>query len=246
MILCEECLFKNNTFDYIRFNEINYFCSIHKLKNKFYCSNCGNFFCEKCKNLSGHIIIKLEEKDLNNKCTEILEQLNMLSKFKNRGFFGLLCKDIKCKINNNNVNKEINDLKSFFKKNSYSFDNHIYKLKQNLKIYLQNIQNFILMKELINLNSKIIELEKDNIKSKLIVETLIKELNEKNEFVFLLKERNVCQHLIFNIIKKEHKVFENIKPDFRILYESYLYLNYDKDKKEIIKSQIEDIFNKVE
>ena len=248
IILCEECLYTKNAFDYIRFNEIGYFCPIHKLKNEFYCTGCGNFFCEKCKILAEHTIIKLEEKQLNNKCFETLAQLNWFSKYKKKGFLGLSSKNIKSKNNKNKDNKEITDLIPLFTEKNYSLDIRIYKMK--LINYLQTIKNFMLQKDNctnhININSKIIELERENIKSKLIIETLKKELNQKNELIVLLKERNVYQHLIFNIIKKEYKVFQKIKPDFRILYQSYLYLNYDNDKKNIIKSQIEDIFKQIE
>lgn len=45
---------------------------------------------------------------------------------------------------------------------------------------------------------------------------------------------------------KKYDCFENIEGDFRILYESYKYLNYDKKKNEELKKKLESIFEKAE
>ena len=72
-------------------------------------------------------------------------------------------------------------------------------------------------------------------------EKILKELNEKNGFVNLISMRNIFQNLIINIIKKNYFKFEVIQEDFRILYESYKYFNYEyiKEKDNHGKSAIE-------
>ena len=62
--------------------------------------------------------------------------------------------------------------------------------------------------------------------------------------------RNIFQHLIINIIKKNYSKFEKIIEDFRILYESYKYLNYEfikennKNSKSIIEKKLTDLISK--
>ena len=48
------------------------------------------------------------------------------------------------------------------------------------------------------------------------------------------------------MIKNNYDCFEEINSDFRILYESYKYLNYEKKNTEQIKEKLESIFERAE
>ena len=123
-------------------------------------------------------------------------------------------------------------------KKENEINNIKYKIENSMlyiKLYGTNI-------EVTNLKDKIIQME-------FSLKNIIKELNSKNKIVQLLKIRNVFQHLILNIIRKNYNSFEKLKEDFRLLYESYKFLKYQlkyKEKENLVKNKLESIFERFE
>ena len=123
-------------------------------------------------------------------------------------------------------------------------------MEQNSSLIIQNLTAIELYISNTNLATNILDLKNLNNQLILSSETIIKELNEKNALVNLVITRNIFQHLIINIIKKNYLIFEKIKEDFRILYESYNYLNYEfiqeknKNGKKIIEKKLTDVISK--
>ena len=234
---CEECAKQKLSLDYIRYDEFIYICWIHKKNFEYYCSNCGKLFCSECNAQNTHEIIKLNNA-FNKEYPDILNNSNWFLKLKNHGLINLECNKGDCKTDSEN------ELEKFFKtleKENNKFIENKKKLEQNKSFILQNLSFIDSYVSNENLSTKILTLQNKINQLKLSSETILKELREKNELVNLVSTRNILQHVIINIIKKNSSVFEKIKEDFRILYESYYYLNYEfvNVKNEIGKSNIE-------
>ena len=246
-ILCEKCLNKRNTFDFLRFNEIAYICDIHKKKYYFLCENCGKYLCEECKNLENHKLIRIsKDKDLDNKIP-ILNGLKWFEKIKNDGFLNLKSQRNICSNTHKNISDEITNFKiKIEKKNNNNLKVLSDEFKEDLLTYFQSmkslcikIMNFLLEEKIVDLENKVSKLEFSN-------DILFKQFSDKNRIAQFLKSRNILQHLLTNMIMKKYDCFENIEGDFRILYESYKYLNYDKKKNDELKKKLESIFEKAE
>ena len=92
------------------------------------------------------------------------------------------------------------------------------------------------------LEIRIRNLEEEMNNLKLSLKIIFEEYLKKNKIVQFIRTRNILQHLLFNIIKKNYKCFEKIESDFRILIESYKYMNHEKKNNEAIKEKLESIF----
>ena len=237
---CQNCARQKLSLDYIRFNEFIYICWIHKKSFDYYCNKCGKLFCSECKNLNNHKIVKLNN-EMNKEYPDFLNKTDWFIKIKNHGLLNLEYDKEDCKIVSENIIKELEQLiKTVEKEKNKSFANKK-KMEQNSSLIIQNLSAIELYISNTNLSTKILDLENKNNQLILSSETILKELNQKNELVNLVSTRNILQHLIINIIKKNYLKFENIKEDFRILYESYNYLNYEfiNEKNKLAKSNIE-------
>ena len=234
---CQNCASHKLSLDYIRFNEFIYICWIHKKNFGYYCSKCGKLFCSECMDINTHNIVALNN-GLNKEYPNILINSNWFMKLKNHGLLNLEIDKIDCKTDSKNKTNEF--IEKLKKENNIFLEDKA-KLKQNKSIIFQNLSSIESYISIKNLLSKNVKLQNKINHLKLSCETIIKELKEKNELVNLVSTRNILQHLIINIIRKNYSVFEAISEDFRILYESYYYLNYEfiKVKNEIGKSIIE-------
>jgi len=246
---CQDCAKQMTSLDYIRFNEFIYICWIHKKSYSYYCSKCGKLFCSECKNLNNHEFTRLNQEQ---KEDTYLISVNWFIKLKSHGLLNLNYNRKDCKSISKNIQIELEKLietgeKEKEKNKSFQNRNNLEKFSSLITDNLISIDLFIyntnITAKIINLKSKINQLI-------LSSETILKELNEKNEFVNLVSMRNIFQHLIINMIKKNYNKFEKIKEDFRILYESYKYLNYecvkenDKNGKSIIEEKLINLISK--
>ena len=250
-ILCEKCLQEKNSFDFIRFKEIPYICSIHKNNYDSYCDKCGKFFCNSCKIFGNHNIIKIQESQITEEKYSIFENSKWFLNLKNKGFFNLNNFGKICDEPNKNIIEEFDkyivkienkeqktllDLSNDLKFKSYFYFTKINDLEKTLSNYLSQIK----------LEDKIYNLENKMNTLTISINVLLKEFNDKNKIVQLVKTRNILQHLLANMIRENSECFEEIKSDFRILYESYKYLNYEKKNSEQVKEKIESIFERTE
>ena len=246
---CQDCAKQMISLDYIRFNEFIYICWIHKKSYSFYCSKCGKLFCSECKNLNNHEFTRLNQVQ---KEYTYLISVNWFIKLKSHGLLNLNYNRKDCKSISKNIQIELEKLietgeKEKEKNKSFQNRNNLEKFSSFLTDNLISIDLFIYNT---NMTSKIINLKGKINQLILSSETILKELNEKNEFVNLVSMRNIFQHLIINIIKKNYNKFEKIKEDFRILYESYKYFNYeyikenDKNGKSIIEEKLINLISK--
>ena len=245
---CYNCTQQKQSLDYIRFNEFIYICWIHKKSFDCYCNKCGKLFCSECKNLDNHEIKKLNyEKTI---YPSFFNSIDWFIKLKNQGLLNLDYKKEKCKRVSEIIKIELEKLiKSTEKDKKKSFEDRN-KLEHNSSLLTQNLSLIELYISNSNLSTKILNLQNKNNELILSSETILKELNQKNALVNLVSIRNIFQHLIINIIKKNYSKFEKIKEDFRILYESYKYLNYEfikennKNSKSIIEKKLTDLISK--
>jgi len=246
---CQDCAKQMISLDYIRFNEFIYICWIHKKSYSYYCSKCGKLFCSECKNLNNHEFTRLNQEQ---KEYTYLISVNWFIKLKSHGLLNLKYNRKDCKSVSKNIQIELEKLiktaekekeknKSFLNKN---------KLEEISSLITDNLSSIDLFIYNTNITTKIINLKSKINQLILSSETILKELNEKNEFVNLVSMRNIFQHLIINMIKKNYNKFEKIKEDFRILYESYKYFNYecvkenDKNGKSIIEEKLINLISK--
>ena len=246
--LCQNCAEKKKSLDYIRFNEFIYICLIHKKSFDSYCSECGKLFCSECKNLNKHNIGKLNCE--NKEYPKLLNSTDWFLKLKNSGLLNLKYGNKNCASNSEIIKTELEKLiKTLEKEKIKSFENRN-KLEQISSDIIQNLFPIQMCINNINLSEQIIDLKNENNQLKLSLETILKKINEKNALVNLVSTRNIFVHLIINIIKKNHPIFEKIKEDFRILYESYKYLNNDfitendKHDKNILEKKLTDLISK--
>ena len=246
-ILCEKCLNKRNTFDFLRYNELAYICSIHKIKYYFFCEKCGKYFCEKCKNLENHNLIKINKDiDFDNKFS-FLSGFKWFEKIKNEGFLNLKSQGNICYNADKNLSEEISNFKIIIeKKEKNNLNDLSIEYKEDLLSYFESMKYLCLKIMNFLLEEKIVDLENEMSKLKFSNDILFKQFSDKNRIVQFIKARNILQHLLTNMIRKKYDCFENIEGDFRILYESYKYLNYDKKKNDEIKKHLESIFEKAE
>ena len=246
---CQDCAKQMISLDYIRFNEFIYICWIHKKSYSFYCSKCGKLFCSECKNLNNHEFTRLNQVQ---KEYTYLISVNWFIKLKSHGLLNLNYNRKDCKSISKNIQIELEKLietgeKEKEKNKSFQNRNNLEKFSSFLTDNLISIDLFIYNT---NMTSKIINLKGKINQLILSSETILKELNEKNEFVNLVSMRNIFQNLIINMIKKNYNKFEKIKEDFRILYESYKYFNYeyikenDKNGKSIIEEKLINLISK--
>lgn len=253
-IICEKCLKNEKIIEYICLNEICYICIIHKLEYKYCCKKCKQLLCENCKVLNNHEIIKLEklnENEKSDKIPEVIGNLKWFNKYKNYRYINKEYSYKKgCKFTFEDKKYQINKFTLNIKeKEKDSLQNIAFKKDINLRVIINKIARSIMIKKLSNSNIEIANLKEKINKMEFINITLLKELNDKNKLVQIVKTRNIFQHLISNLIKKKYNSFKKIKGDFRILYESYKYLKYQlkiKDEDNKIKTQLESIFASIE
>ena len=202
-----------------------------------------NIFCDKCKNLNNHKLINIRsDKTIDDKFT-ILNSSKWFLKLKNDGFVNLMNHGESCPTENMNISEIINNfIDNIENTEKKKLDEISYEIKNDLKInstkiaYLNSkVSNYLLEIRIGNL-----EEEMNNLK--LSLKIIFEEFSKKNKIVQFIRTRNILQHLLFNIIKKNYKCFEKIEGDFRILYESYKYLNHEKKNNEAIKEKLESIF----
>ena len=250
-ILCKKCLNEKNTFDYIRFSEIAYICSIHKKKFKFFCDKCGKLFCENCKNLDDHNLVSLKMcSNLENNFS-VFNDTKWFTKLMKEGLLNLRSEGKTCYVKNKNIADEFNKFRvNLETKEKNNLKDLSYEYKEDLLTYFERMKysclnlKFSLTEE--DLREQIVILKEENNKLKLSNHILFKEISEKTKIAQFLKTRNILQHLLTNMILKNYNYFESIKADFRILYESYKYLNYENKNSEEVKKKLESIFERCE
>jgi len=250
-LFCEECLKDKKTVDYIRFNELCYYCGIHRFKLESFCKRCKALFCKKCKFINLHQIIKFKENNNSEQKFQIFNKIKWISKLKDAGLLNIGNYEGNClKISAEEKNKEFNKIISTIEeKKKNSFENIIMKKENEINNIKYKIENSILYIKLYGTNIEVTNLKDKIVQMEFSLKNIIKELNSKNKVVQLLKIRNVFQHLISNIIRKNCNSFERLKEDFRLLYESYKFLKYQlkyKEKENLVKSKLESIFEKIE
>lgn len=250
-LFCEECLKDKKTVDYIRFNELCYYCGIHRFKLESFCKRCKALFCKKCKFINLHQIIKFKENNNSEQKFQIFNKIKWISKLKDAGLLNIGNYEGNClKISAEEKNKEFNKIISTIEeKKKNSFENIIMKKENEINNIKYKIENSILYIKLYGTNIEVTNLKDKIVQMEFSLKNIIKELNSKNKIVQLLKIRNVFQHLISNIIRKNCNSFERLKEDFRLLYESYKFLKYQlkyKEKENLVKSKLESIFEKIE
>ena len=250
-ILCKKCLNERNSFDCLRFNEIAYVCSIHKNKYKFFCDKCGKLICEKCKNLDNHNLVELKACNNLESKFSVFNGSKWFIKLINEGLLNLKNEGKNCYNKNKNIHDEFNKFRVILEtKEKNNLKDLTYEYKLDLLSYFAVINNsclkvkFSLSEE--NLQEKIANLKEENNRLKLTNHILLKEISEKTKISQFLKTRNILQHLLTKMISKNYNYFENIVADFRILYESYKYLNYEKKNTEEVKKKLESIFERCE
>lgn len=252
--ICFECMEERKPLDYILFNEICYICCLHKKEFQSYCKKCGESFCCECNNTDSHELILFEKNNTKKYSDEKLvkfEHLNWFKKLKeNNCLFFENCSN---KCSNKKTMEKCGIEKLRQKIGKVSFETFSKKEEDNLNYNILEIKLCLLLAE--NSENKIydskneLELKKTIQKLNLANTALFKELIEKNDLVYILIIRNVLQSLINNFIKKEYKSFDSIKEDFRILYESYKYINFFKNNqkyKDTILEKLQSIFLKIE
>ncbi len=250
-ILCESCLNEKSVFDYIRYSEIPYVCNVHTNKFILFCNTCGKFLCDKC-DIENHNLIKIEEcRDDNGKKYEILSKSKWFMKLKNEGLLNLKSERIIHENKNNNKLGKFQEYKTIIEnKEKKGLDELSNKLKFELAINLGDIKflelKFSNFASQVRFEEELFDLKSKLNKMTLSIELLFKEFSDKNKIVQLLKTRNILQHIFTKIIMNNYECFENIEGDFRVLYESYKYLNYEKKNCDEVKSKIESIFEKFE
>ena len=250
-LFCEECLKDKKTVDYIRFNELCYYCGIHRFKLESFCKRCKALFCKKCKFINLHQIIKFKENNNSEQKFQIFNKIKWISKLKDAGLLNIGNYEGNClKISAEEKNKEFNKIISTIEeKKKNSFENIIMKKENEINNIKYKIENSILYIKLYGTNIEVTNLKDKIVQMEFSLKNIIKELNSKNKIVQLLKIRNVFLHLISNIIRKNCNSFERLKEDFRLLYESYKFLKYQlkyKEKENLVKSKLESIFEKIE
>ena len=250
-LFCEECLKDKKTVDYIRFNELCYYCGIHRFKLESFCKRCKALFCKKCKFINLHQIIKFKENNNSEQKFQIFNKIKWISKLKDAGLLNIGNYEGNClKISAEEKNKEFNKIISTIEeKKKNSFENIIMKKENEINTIKYKIENSILYIKLYGTNIEVTNLKDKIVQMEFSLKNIIKELNSKNKIVQLLKIRNVFLHLISNIIRKNCNSFERLKEDFRLLYESYKFLKYQlkyKEKENLVKSKLESIFEKIE
>jgi hypothetical protein len=157
---------------------------------------------------------------------------NWLLSLKNNGLFNFENGKRTCK---NKIDREdlIKKEKAYIIKQieekEGKFDASLFKIYSKLNtVQIKNcLYEFKIFETKVDNRVQIIEMKNKHINLELMLTTLFKEIEEKSEIINLLKTRNKIQHLIIEIIKKNYYCFTKIEGDFRILYESYNYLNYD-------------------
>ena len=256
--ICENCVKKEKIYEYICLNEIGYICIIHKLKYKFYCKTCQKLFCEGCNILYNlldkHELIKLNESNESapfENIPEFMDNIKWFKKYKDYRYnMKRFSNKKECTLSNKDRIKQINILFSNVKnRENNSLADINFKNEINIRTIINKIINSIMIKKLSNSHLEISTLKEKINNMEFMNIALLKDLNNKNKIVQLLKTRNIFQHLILNIIKKNYNSFEKIKGDFRILYESYKYLKYElkiNDEDNKIKQKIESIFENIE
>lgn len=250
---CEECSKTYISLDYIRFNEMKIICWIHKIKFESYCKNCNKLFCPKCQNINRHNFINLTNQS---ESAELFIKKfgshNWLLSLKNNGLFNFENGKRTCK---NKIDREdlIKKEKAYIIKQieekEGKFDASLFKIYSKLNtVQIKNcLYEFKIFETKVDNRVQIIEMKNKHINLELMLTTLFKEIEEKSEIINLLKTRNKIQHLIIEIIKKNYYCFTKIEGDFRILYESYNYLNYDLNiNKKNVQKKLEEIFTKFE
>lgn len=246
-ILCEKCLNEKGVFDYIRYNEIPYICDIHTNKFISFCNICGKFLCDKCDAADHNIIeIKASHED-DEKKYKIFSNSKWFLKLKGEGFLNLKSERVIHENKNGNILAKFQEYKDIIEnEEKKGLDILSNKLKIDLAINLGNIKFLVQKIANLNLEEEILNLKNQLNKMTLSIELLFKEFSDKNKIVQLLKTRNVLQHIFTEIIKDNYDCFEKIEGNFRVLYESYKYLNYEKKNCDEVKLKIESIFKKFE
>ena len=253
-ILCEKCLIEKCAFDYIRFNEIPYICSLHKNNYCFFCQNCGKFFCDKCDTEEHNLVEINKFRENIEKKYSIFSNFDWFKKLTKEGYFNLTFNRKICVNKNKNRREKFEKYRSRFVNQEEKNENNFRDLLNELKIDLiSNIYDIMhiemkvsLYSSQIKLEEKILDLQNKVNEMSISLEILFKEFSDKNKISQLLKTRNILQHLFTNMIKKNYNCFEKIEGDFRVLYESYKYLNYEKKNSDEVKFNLISIFERFE
>jgi len=250
---CEECSKTLISLDYIRFNEMKIICWIHKIKFESYCEKCNKLFCPKCQNINRHNLINLTNQSESAELfIKKFGKFNWLLSLKDNGLFNFEKEKGACK---NKLDREdlikkekVYIIKQIEEKEG-KFDSSLFKIYSILNsVQIKNcLYEFKIFETRVDNRVQIIEMKNKHINSELMLTTLFKEIEEKSEIINLLRTRNKIQHLIIEIIKRNHSCFAKIEGDFRILYESYNYLNYDLNVNKInVQKKLEELFTNFE
>ena len=250
---CEECSKTFISLDYIHFNEMKIICWIHKIKFESYCEKCNKLFCPKCQNINRHNLINLTNQSESAELfIKKFGKFNWLLNLKDNGLFNSENEKRTCK---NKLDREdlIKKEKAYIIKQieekEGKFDASLFKIYSILNsVQIKNcLYEFKIFETRVDNRVQIIEMKNKHINSELILTTLFKEIEEKSEIINLLRTRNKIQHLIIEIIKRNYSCFAKIEGDFRILYESYNYMNYDLNVNKInIQKKLEELFTNFE
>ena len=250
---CEECSKTFISLDYIHFNEMKIICWIHKIKFESYCEKCNKLFCPKCQNINRHNLINLTNQSESAELfIKKFGKFNWLLNLKDNGLFNFENEKRTCK---NKLDREdlIKKEKAYIIKQieekEGKFDASLFKIYSILNsVQIKNcLYEFKIFETRVDNRVQIIEMKNKHINSELILTTLFKEIEEKSEIINLLRTRNKIQHLIIEIIKRNYSCFAKIEGDFRILYESYNYMNYDLNVNKInIQKKLEELFTNFE
>lgn len=250
---CEECSKTFISLDYIRFNEMKIICWIHKIKFESYCKNCNKLFCPKCKNINRHVLINLTNQSESAELfIKSFGRLNWLLSLKDNGLFNFENEKRTCinKLDRKDlIKKEKAYIIKKIEEKEGKFDASLFKIYSTLNsVKIKNcLYKFEIFETKVDYRVQIIEMKNKLINSELILTTLFKEIGDKSEIINLLRIRNTIQHLIIEIIKRNYSCFAKIEGDFRILYESYNYLNYKLNVNKInVHKELEELFTNFE
>lgn len=235
--MCDKCMVQhliNKPTHKLSYKNIYYLplCSVHNLKNKFFCEECNKNICKECSKLSehnGHNVITLKNNWKKNlKKIEIISsiELHELCTKKSTKFTKF------CDLKIEQLDKQINAVNEI-KNNIINIKKDIQKkcvnMENLIKVIYQNVENCIkypnvnLIKSLVNINEKL-----NNVNDKLPTlsnfnyndncNELTKKLNEiAEEKVFLISFKNnkndKYKHWINDVASKfikSGKTFESL------------------------------------
>ena len=188
-ILCEKCLIEKCVFDYIRFNEILYICSLHKNSYCFFCQNCGKFFCDKYDTEEHNLVEINKFKENIEKKYSIFSNSDWFKKLTKEGYFNLRFDRKICVNHNKNRREKFEKYRPRFVNQEEKNENYFRDLSNELKIDLiSNIYDIrhielkvSLYSSQIKLEEKILDLQNKVNEMPISLEILFKEFSDKNK-----------------------------------------------------------------